>query len=365
MLPAKKDDLVLEKRLVDCIPRRGIEWLRQVDAAHLGAKTAQLGDDFHDALPVKMPRRNDRIIVSFARIGVTRGTRYVMNDSPPDLPESADVVIIGAGIAGISAAWFLHQAGLRVTVCEKGVVAGEQSGRNWGWIRQQGRDQAELPIMIESMRLWQDIADAVDIDIGYRRNGSLYLSENDAELARHERFMSFAPAYGLSTEYVNRARLEELITDCPRRWQSGLYTPDDGRAEPSLAVPAMARALAAQGVQIIEQCAVERVLTQNRQVSGVLTELGEINTATVLCAGGGLDDVFTGNLRRPPAAADGQGQRRAHRPGAPDIRRQRVGQQRVFPPQTRRRLLGCLVGLSRGVSVVEPSRLCPRFHAVG
>ncbi len=209
-----------------------------------------------------------------------------MNDPRPDLPESADVVIVGAGIAGISAAWFLHQAGLRVTVCEKGVVAGEQSGRNWGWIRQQGRDQAELPIMIESMRLWQDIAEVVDIDIGYRRNGSLYLSENDAELARHERFMSFAPAYGLSTEYVNRARLEELITDCPTRWQSGLYTPDDGRAEPSLAVPAMARALAAQGVQIIEQCAVERVLMQNRQVSGVLTELGEINTATVLCAGG-------------------------------------------------------------------------------
>ena len=79
-----------------------------------------------------------------------------MNPESLNLPESPDVIIVGAGIAGISAAWFLHQAGLCVVVCEKGIVAGEQSSRNWGWIRQQGRDQAELPIVMESMRLWQD-----------------------------------------------------------------------------------------------------------------------------------------------------------------------------------------------------------------
>lgn len=75
-----------------------------------------------------------------------------MNADRHTLPEAADVVVIGAGIAGISAAWFLHKAGLRVTVCEKGIVAGEQSSRNWGWCRQQGRDRAELPIVMESLR---------------------------------------------------------------------------------------------------------------------------------------------------------------------------------------------------------------------
>jgi glycine/D-amino acid oxidase-like deaminating enzyme len=203
-----------------------------------------------------------------------------------NLPEATDVVVIGAGIAGISAAWFLHHAGLRVVVCEKGIVAGEQSSRNWGWIRQQGRDQAELPIMMESMRLWQEIADQLDGDIGYQRTGSLYLCETEKDMARHDRFMSFAPAYGLGTTVLNRKQLETLVKDCPQRWQGGLYTPDDGRAEPSLAVPAMARTLVARGVTIIENCAVEKILTQNQQVTGVLTEYGEIGAASVLCAGG-------------------------------------------------------------------------------
>jgi len=209
-----------------------------------------------------------------------------MSSEKPKLPGSTDVVIVGAGIAGISAAWFLDKAGLRVVVCEKGVVAGEQSSRNWGWIRQQGRDQSELPIVMESMRLWQDIADELDTDIGYQREGSLYLCENDAELSRHQRFMSFAPAYGLTTSYVNRKQLETLMPDCPERWQSGLHTPDDGRAEPSLAVPAMAKTLRDRGAHVIENCAVEQVMMENRKVTGVLTEYGEIKASTVLCAGG-------------------------------------------------------------------------------
>jgi glycine/D-amino acid oxidase-like deaminating enzyme len=77
-----------------------------------------------------------------------------------------------------------------------------------------------------------------------------------------------------------------MVVDCPARWRSGLYTPDDARAEPSLAVPAMARALQARGGVILENCAVQEVVTRNRCVSGVVTERGVIDSAAVLVAAG-------------------------------------------------------------------------------
>ena len=54
------------------------------------------------------------------------------------LPDQVDVVVIGGGIIGLSSAWFLARAGVSTLVCEKGRVAGEQSSRNWSWVRQQG-----------------------------------------------------------------------------------------------------------------------------------------------------------------------------------------------------------------------------------
>ncbi|MCG8358538.1 MAG: FAD-dependent oxidoreductase, partial [Kiloniellales bacterium] len=63
------------------------------------------------------------------------------------LPKRAGVVVIGGGVVGVTAALYLTQWRIPVVLCEKGRVAGEQSSRNWGWIRKQGRDLRELPLM--------------------------------------------------------------------------------------------------------------------------------------------------------------------------------------------------------------------------
>src|ERR1044071_1714064 len=82
------------------------------------------------------------------------------------LPARADVVIIGGGIIGASAALFLAQRGVSPVLGKKGHIAGEQSSRNWGWCRKMVRDPRELPLVIESLRLWQGMNRLVEAEIG-------------------------------------------------------------------------------------------------------------------------------------------------------------------------------------------------------
>lgn len=116
------------------------------------------------------------------------------------LPDSTDVLVIGAGIVGTATAYFLAKAGMSVTLCEKGRVAGEQSSRNWGWVRQQGRDPAELPIMMESNRIWQTLAaETGAADLAFRQCGCLYIARDDAAMAKYERWHEVARQHQLDS----------------------------------------------------------------------------------------------------------------------------------------------------------------------
>jgi glycine/D-amino acid oxidase-like deaminating enzyme len=93
---------------------------------------------------------------------ITEDSPITFNDA---LPKAVDVVIVGGGIAGVMAAWFLSKAGKSVFICEKGRVAGEQSSRNWGFVRQAGRDSSELPMMIDGRNCkirWEMLSDSGD-----------------------------------------------------------------------------------------------------------------------------------------------------------------------------------------------------------
>jgi len=76
----------------------------------------------------------------------------------------ADVVVIGAGIVGSAAAYQLARRGVRVVV-ERGEIPGEQSRKNWGFVRQQGRDPLELPLMMEANRMWRGLEQELQADV--------------------------------------------------------------------------------------------------------------------------------------------------------------------------------------------------------
>ncbi len=125
--------------------------------------------------------------------------------SDETLPARADIVIIGGGIIGTSAALFLAERGVSVALVEKGHIAGEQSSRNWGWCRKMVRDPREIPLIIESLRLWQGMNQMVEAETGFRTCGIMYLAESPADLARLEGWLDYAREYQLDTR-VDRWR---------------------------------------------------------------------------------------------------------------------------------------------------------------
>src|SRR5215470_17758993 len=216
--------------------------------------------------------------------------------SDDTLPARADVVIVGGGIIGTSAALFLAQKGIRVVLCEKGHIAGEQSSRNWGWCRKMGRDPRELPLIIESLRLWQGMNEMVEAETGFRQAGIMYLAETQAELGQLEAWLEHARQYQLDTRVISRSQAAELMPGLTGDWTGALYTASDGKAEPQRAAPAIAEAARRHGAAIVAQCAVRGIETQGGRVSGAVTEKGRIACDTVVLAGGAWCRLFCSNL---------------------------------------------------------------------
>lgn len=212
------------------------------------------------------------------------------------LPVETDVVVIGGGVIGVCAARYLALRGLRVCLVEKGRIAGEQSSRNWGWVRQHGRDEGELPVMMEANRLWGEIDAACNGATGFRREGVYYLASSEAELAGHEAWLEIARRHQLATRILTRAEVESRIGGgSAGRWIGATVTENDARAEPWKAVPAMARLASEEGVLLRENCAVRMLDMVAGRVGGVITEAGRISAGQVVLAGGAWSSLFLAN----------------------------------------------------------------------
>ena len=212
------------------------------------------------------------------------------------VPRQTDIAIIGGGIVGVSAALSLAEWGVPVVLCEKGRVGAEQSSRNWGWIRKQGRNPAELPLMIEAEDIWRRRTDQIAKDIGFRRGGVTYLASNEAELARYEAWMAHARTFQLDTRLLSAQETDTLLQQDGRAFKGALHTPSDNYAEPGLAPSALARRATERGAVIAEQTAVRTLLVEAGQVRGVITERGTIRCQGVILAAGIWSRPFMENL---------------------------------------------------------------------
>ncbi|MCT7298841.1 FAD-binding oxidoreductase [Ralstonia sp. CHL-2022] len=217
-------------------------------------------------------------------------------ESASSLPAQADVVVIGGGIIGVFAAYYLARRGVSVAVVEKGRIGAEQSSRNWGWCRQQNRDARELPMATRSLELWEQFAADTGEDTGFRRCGLLYLSNDEDELARWTKWRDFAKTAGVTTHMLSSQEASERGRLTGRAWKGGVFSPSDGTADPAKAAPAVAAALVKLGGTVHQNCAARGLEVEGGRVSGVVTEAGTIKTRTVVFAGGAWASSFCRQL---------------------------------------------------------------------
>lgn len=213
-------------------------------------------------------------------------------DTDGSIPERTEVVVIGAGIIGTSAAYYLARRGVPVVLIEKGRVAGEQSSRNWGWCRQQNRDARELPMATKALELWDRFAEELGEDVGFRRCGLTYLSNDDTEIEAWSDWCRFAAGEGVISHPLGAKSATERGGATGKEWKGGVFSESDGVADPSRAVPILAKGVIASGGRVVQDCAVRGILTEAGRVSGVVTEHGEIRCTQVVMAGGAWASSF-------------------------------------------------------------------------
>lgn len=200
--------------------------------------------------------------------------------------ETHDVVIIGAGIAGTSLAYFLARAGHGVCVVEKSVIGQESTGRSAGNIGQTHRPPPDLPLAMRAVQLWKELAMESDLDFEYRQHGSVKLAWNDEHAADLKVRMERDRAGGLACRFLDRQDTRELLPTVCGPYVGSVYCPSDSSAQPYLACTAMARAAIRVGAVIHEHREVTGIDVRHGTVCGVSTATGSIAAGVVVNAAG-------------------------------------------------------------------------------
>ncbi|WP_176086380.1 FAD-dependent oxidoreductase [Martelella sp. HB161492] len=217
----------------------------------------------------------------------------------PDAARTADLVIIGGGIHGSSAALFSAMRGLNVVVIEKDTVARHASGVNAGGVRRLGRHYAEVPISDRSMQIWYKIADLLDDDCGFQVAPQIKVAETEAELAKLADRAADLRSMGFEHEVIlDRDALRSHLPAVADHAVGGLASLKDGFAQPFQTTFAFQRKAQEKGVRFFENTRALSV-AKGDGVWKVHTTGGEFSAEKLMIAGGAWAGELSAMLGEP------------------------------------------------------------------
>lgn len=198
----------------------------------------------------------------------------------------ADVVVIGAGITGLSTGYRLAKAGAKVIVLDKGRVAYEASSRATGYLSLRGEQPDECPLALEAERRWDTLADELGYPTEWTQRGRLWVGATPHQWQTLQDDHKQFTRTGIAFELVDAARCRELVPSLAPSVLGGIYTSRSGHANPQRTSQAFAWAMQRHGGELRELTPVLGIRTEAGAVTGVDTPGGPIHAgAVVSCAG--------------------------------------------------------------------------------
>ncbi len=174
--------------------------------------------------------------------------------------ERSDVLIIGGGLMGATTAFFLrHQHKLSVTLLERGQIGRQASGVNFGNVRRQGRDLAQMPLANRARAVWGRVRDLLGEDVEFRPYGHLRVCYTETQAAILEQHVRDVGPLGLELQMFSPQALRQRWGIFSSEVVAGSLSPLDGHANPRLAGPAFGRAARRAGAAIHEHTEVSHV----------------------------------------------------------------------------------------------------------
>ena len=211
-----------------------------------------------------------------------------------NLPQHAEVVVIGAGIVGCSVAYHLAKRGWKdVVVLERSAIVSGTTAHSAGLVTQLRHTRALTDISRYGVQLYQELKDETGLDTGFRQTGSISVARTQGRMDELRRMISMAKSFGVE---MNEIGLDEAKKLWPLLSTEGLvgavHLPYDGETVPDSTANALATGATRRGVQIIENTPVTNILTSGGSVLGVSTARGDIRCEVVVnCAGMWARDI--------------------------------------------------------------------------
>ncbi|MFC7764984.1 NAD(P)/FAD-dependent oxidoreductase [Leucobacter soli] len=205
---------------------------------------------------------------------------------PAELPRERDAVVIGGGITGLLTAIELRTQGRSVLLLEARNIGNAQSGRNMGFVREQGRESVEGEIMRHAADRWRTLAERYGQRLGWTAGGHLSVARDEESLDRVASWGGIAERIGTRFEVLRgRAAAERFPWLAPGIVGIG-WTPDDGHVDPAPAMRTIAELAREVGVEIVEGAEVDRLELAGGRIEGVAVGERTVRSPLVVLAAG-------------------------------------------------------------------------------